>query len=100
MSRSSRTVTPDPAPAPAADTGNAPASYRTLVESISDYAIFSLDARGYITSWNAGAARIKGYTREEIIGQHFSRFYTEEAKARNWPATELEAAARLGRFED
>lgn len=76
------------------------ASYRTLVETITDYAIFSLDATGHVTSWNAGARRIKGYAREEILGQHFSRFYTAEANARNWPAMELEAAARLGRFED
>nr|WP_315597098.1 PAS domain S-box protein [uncultured Cupriavidus sp.] len=76
------------------------ASYRTLVETITDYAIFSLDATGHITSWNAGAQRIKGYAREEILGQHFSRFYTAEANARNWPAMELEAATRLGRFED
>lgn len=76
------------------------AKYRTLVETISDYAIFSLDATGHVMSWNAGAARIKGWRREEILGQHFSRFYTEEAKARKWPESELEAAARLGRFED
>ncbi|XQU73730.1 histidine kinase [Cupriavidus sp. H18C2] len=80
--------------------GDDAASYRTLVETISDYAIFSLDATGHVASWNAGAARIKGYQRDEIIGQHFSRFYTDEANARNWPAVELEAAARLGRFED
>ncbi|MFJ5383476.1 PAS domain S-box protein, partial [Cupriavidus sp. CER94] len=88
-----------PDPAPPRDTGD-DASYRLLVESIYDYAIFRLDATGHVMSWNAGAARIKGYSRDEIIGQHFSRFYTEEAKARHWPDTELEAAARLGRFED
>ena len=85
---------------PHRDIGDDAASYRTLVESISDYAIFSLDATGHVVSWNAGAARIKGYKREEILGQHFSRFYTEEARARHWPDEELEAAARLGRFED
>ncbi|KAI3592130.1 Multidomain signal transduction protein [Cupriavidus sp. U2] len=88
-----------PDPVPPRDIGD-DASYRLLVESISDYAIFRLDATGHVMSWNAGAARIKGYSRDEIIGQHFSRFYTEEAKARHWPDTELEAAARLGRFED
>lgn len=97
MSRSARSAHPD---VPRRDTGDDAASYRTLVESISDYAIFSLDATGHVTSWNAGAARIKGYRREEILGQHFSRFYRAEAKARNWPDIELEAAARLGRFED
>ncbi|SDO91115.1 PAS/PAC sensor hybrid histidine kinase [Ralstonia sp. 25mfcol4.1] len=86
-------------PVPHRDIGD-DASYRTLVESIYDYAIFRLDATGHVMSWNAGAARIKGYSRDEILGQHFSRFYTEEAKARHWPDTELEAAARLGRFED
>ncbi|WP_257993548.1 PAS domain-containing hybrid sensor histidine kinase/response regulator [Cupriavidus pauculus] len=88
-----------PVPVPHRDTGD-DASYRTLIESIYDYAIFRLDATGHVMSWNAGAARIKGYSRDEIVGQHFSRFYTEEAKARHWPDTELEAAARLGRFED
>jgi len=86
-------------PLPHRDIGD-DASYRTLVESIYDYAIFRLDATGHVMSWNAGAARIKGYSRDEILGQHFSRFYTEEAKARHWPDTELEVAARLGRFED
>ncbi|WP_253699848.1 PAS domain-containing hybrid sensor histidine kinase/response regulator [Cupriavidus pauculus] len=94
MSRSARS------PMPQRGIGDDAASYRTLVETISDYAIFSLDATGHVASWNAGAARIKGYQRDEIIGQHFSRFYTDEANARNWPAVELEAAARLGRFED
>ncbi|RZT42179.1 PAS domain-containing hybrid sensor histidine kinase/response regulator [Cupriavidus agavae] len=87
-------------PGSAPVTGETSASYRLLVESISDYAIFSLDATGHISSWNAGAQRIKGWTRDEILGRHFSDFYTDEAKARNWPALELEAAARLGRFED
>lgn len=88
-----------PEPVPHRDIAD-DASFRLLVESIYDYAIFRLDATGHVMSWNAGAARIKGYTRDEILGQHFSRFYTEEAKARHWPETELEAAARLGRFED
>ncbi|GJE42469.1 hypothetical protein AEGHOMDF_1641 [Methylobacterium soli] len=52
--------------------------YRLLVESIVDYAIYMLDAQGNVTSWNRGAQRFKGYTDTEIIGQHFSRFYTEE----------------------
>jgi len=73
---------------------------RTLVEAVTDYAIFTLDAEGHVTSWNTGAQRIKGYARDEIVGQHFSRFYTDEARARNWPGMELETAARIGRFED
>lgn len=92
--------TPAARQAPAQAEANAADRFRTLVDTISDYAIFTLDATGHVTSWNAGAARIKGYRREEILGSHFSRFYTEEAKARDWPGTELRAAADLGRFED
>jgi PAS domain S-box-containing protein len=55
--------------------------YRLLVDAVIDYAIFQLDATGIVTSWNAGAQRIKGYSSEEIIGRHFSSFYTEEDKA-------------------
>ncbi|MDQ0142324.1 PAS domain-containing hybrid sensor histidine kinase/response regulator [Cupriavidus necator] len=74
--------------------------YRTLVESVQDYAIFTLDVDGHVSSWNKGAARIKGYRREEILGKHFSQFYTPDAVARRWPDAELKAAAELGRFED
>ncbi|MGF6368751.1 PAS domain S-box-containing protein [Paraburkholderia sp. RAU6.4a] len=74
--------------------------YLSLVQAISDYAIFLLDAKGNIVSWNAGAQKLKGYTESEIVGQHFSRFYTEEAVARGWPTYELEQAALTGRFED
>lgn len=74
--------------------------YRTLVEAIQDYAIFTLDVDGHVSSWNKGAARIKGYKREEILGKHFSQFYTPDAVARHWPDAELKAAAELGRFED
>jgi PAS domain S-box-containing protein len=74
--------------------------FRTLVETISDYAIFLLDADGNITSWNRGAQRIKGYEASEIIGSHFSRFYPEDAIARGWPQKELELARRHGRLED
>jgi PAS domain-containing protein len=55
--------------------------YRLLVEGITDYAIYLLDLDGLVTSWNRGAQRFKGYSESEIIGQHFSRFYTEEDKA-------------------
>jgi PAS domain S-box-containing protein len=75
-------------------------AFRLLVESTTDYAIFMLDPQGHIVSWNAGAERIKGYTADEIVGQHFSIFYPPDAVARNWPQTELEIATREGRFED
>jgi PAS domain S-box-containing protein len=74
--------------------------YWMLVQAIEDYAIFLLDATGHIVSWNAGAQKLKGYTAQEIIGQHFSRFYTEEAVARGWPTYELQQASLTGRFED
>ncbi|HET7549720.1 MAG TPA: ATP-binding protein [Gemmatimonadaceae bacterium] len=74
--------------------------YRLLVESVVDYAIFLLDARGYVASWNEGAERIKGYRPEEIIGRHFSTFYTAEDLARHKPEWELETAIRDGRVED
>ena len=74
--------------------------YRQLVESTRDYAIFLLDHGGHVLTWNAGAERIKGYTASEILGHHFSRFYTEDAVARRWPEHELAVAATQGRFED
>jgi PAS domain S-box-containing protein len=74
--------------------------FRLMVESVTDYAIFMLDPGGYIASWNAGAQRIKGYAPSEIIGKHFSIFYPPDVVARGFPATELEEAQRVGRFED
>src|SRR5689334_14256757 len=74
--------------------------FRLLVESVIDYAIFMLDPDGRVATWNAGAERIKGYTAEEIVGQHFSRFYPQEAVDRGWPAHELKVARAEGRFED
>ncbi|MDX3105295.1 PAS domain-containing sensor histidine kinase [Nonomuraea angiospora] len=71
-----------------------------LVQSIRDYAIFMLDPRGRIVSWNAGAQRIKGYTAEEIIGTHFSVFYPHEDVAAGKPFKGLEAAASDGRWEE
>jgi PAS domain S-box-containing protein len=73
--------------------------YRLLVEGITDYAIYMLDAAGLVTSWNRGAERFKGYSEGEIIGQHFSRFYTEEDKAIDLPQTALRTAREEGRFE-
>jgi PAS domain S-box-containing protein len=71
-----------------------------LIDGVRDYAIFLLDANGKIVSWNQGAERIKGYTAAEIIGQHFSKFYTPESVERGWPEHELTVARREGRFED
>ncbi|HEY9514111.1 MAG TPA: PAS domain-containing sensor histidine kinase [Gemmatimonadaceae bacterium] len=74
--------------------------YRLLVDTVGDYAIFALDARGHILTWNAGAQRIKGYAAEDIIGRHFSVFYPPEDIAAGKPARELTIAAREGRLED
>ncbi|HEY4306187.1 MAG TPA: PAS domain S-box protein [Gemmatimonadaceae bacterium] len=77
-----------------------PDLYRLLVESVRDYAIFALDAKGNVLTWNAGAERFKGYKPHEIIGRHFSTFYTEEDKAAQKPERELEEATAHGRVED
>jgi PAS domain S-box-containing protein len=74
--------------------------FRLLVESVKDYAIFLLDPDGRVATWNQGAERIKGYKAHEIIGQHFSRFYLQEAAESEWPQRELEIAAKEGRFVD
>jgi len=74
--------------------------YRLLVEQTKDYAVFALDTDGRVATWNAGAERAKGYRADEIIGQHFSVFYSPADNARNWPAQELQRAAAEGRFED
>ena len=74
--------------------------FRLLVEGVSDYAIFMLDPEGHVASWNPGAERLKGYRRDEILGRHFSTFYTQEANDRGWPQFELKMAAKEGRFED
>src|SRR5690242_10437164 len=74
--------------------------HRLLVESVRDYAIFALDPKGFVVSWNIGAQRIKGYQANEIIGSHFSRFYPKEEVAAGKPDWELEVAADAGRFED
>ena len=73
--------------------------YRMLVESVVDYAIFSLDKGGHVTSWNMGAERIKGYKADEIIGRHFSAFYTPEDRAAGMPEKVLRTAAENGHFE-
>ena len=85
----------------AASNGDKPERlYQLLVESVQDYAIFALDRTGHILTWSAGAARLKGYARTEIIGRHFSVFYPPEDVAAGKPDRELEVASRTGRMED
>jgi PAS domain S-box-containing protein len=73
--------------------------YRLLVEAVTDYAIYMLDPTGIVSSWNPGAQRFKGYSPSEIIGQHFSRFYSDEDQKAGLPARALETASREGTFE-
>ena len=73
--------------------------FRLLVEGVKDYAIFLLDRDGRVMTWNAGAERIKQYAAEEMLGKHFSRFYTPEDQAVGRPGMALKEAAREGRFE-
>ncbi|QPF94510.1 PAS domain-containing sensor histidine kinase [Bradyrhizobium commune] len=75
-------------------------SFRLLVEGVADYALYMLDPTGIITSWNIGGERIKGYSSEEIVGQHFSRFYTETDRANGKPARALGIARDKGRYEE
>jgi PAS domain S-box-containing protein len=75
------------------------ASYRRLVEGVTDYAIFQLDPGGVVTTWNPGAQRIKGYTRDEIVGQHFSAFYTEEDVETRLPERALRTAVETGKYD-
>lgn len=72
--------------------------FELLVQSVVDYAIYMLDPTGHITSWNSGAQQIKGYTAEEVLGRHFSLFYTEEDRARGMPDRVLSIARREGRY--
>jgi PAS domain S-box-containing protein len=74
--------------------------YRLLVDGVQDYAIYALDATGRIATWNTGAERLKGYAASEVIGRHFSIFYSLDDLAAGKPQRELEIAARAGRFED
>jgi PAS domain S-box-containing protein len=74
--------------------------FRLLVETVQDYAIYTLDPTGVVTSWNVGAQRVKGYEAEEIIGHHFSRFYLPDDLACGKPQTELKKAAEEGRYAE
>lgn len=75
-------------------------TFRILVETVRDYAIFMLNPNGYVATWNAGAQAFKGYTKDEIIGQHFSNFYSKEDRDSKKPERELRDALRDGRCED
>jgi len=86
-------------PATAADPRDSDERFRLLVESVRDYAIFMLDTDGVVLTWNAGAERQKGYGADEIVGEHFARFYPPEALARGVPQQELAAAGANGSFE-
>ena len=74
--------------------------FRSLIGAVRDYAIFLLDPKGHIMTWNPGAQRIKGYTADEIIGKHFSIFYPAGDLAKDKPGNELKIAAETGRLED
>src|SRR5438270_3534716 len=73
--------------------------FKLLVQSIVDYAIYMLDPKGYVTSWNVGAERIKGFSADEIVGKHFSTFYTEEDRKAGMPEKVLETARHEGKFQ-
>ena len=73
--------------------------FQTLIGGVIDYALFMLDPNGLVVNWNAGAERIKGYSADEIIGQHFSRFYTDRDRAAGLPARALHIATQEGRYE-
>src|SRR5688572_16280005 len=73
--------------------------FRMVVEGVKDYAIYMIDSKGYVLNWNEGAERIKGYTREEIIGKHFSMFYTMDEIKEGEPEFNLKKAKELGRYE-
>src|SRR5665811_1140684 len=73
--------------------------YRLLVENITDYAIYMLDPQGIVSNWNLGAQRFKGYPADEIVGQSFSRFFTEDDLRGGLPAHILATATKDGRYE-
>ena len=74
--------------------------FQPFMAGVKDYAVYMLSPKGFVNSWNAGAQRFKGYTAGEIIGQHFSRFYTEEDKAVDLPSRALQTALVEGKFQD
>jgi len=74
-------------------------SFQLMVRNVTDYAVYMVDPTGHVTNWNAGAERIKGYSESEIIGRHFSTFYTDDDRAAGAPSRALETALRAGKFE-
>jgi len=74
-------------------------TFQQLVDAVTDYAIYMLDPEGRVVTWNSGAERFKGYTADEIIGEHFSRFFSPEDRDLRLPQHALETAASEGRFE-
>src|SRR5882672_9205101 len=95
-----RQVIEEAAPVAAAGLRESEELFRQLVEHVRDYAIIMLDPMGVVRSWNAGAERLTGYKAGEIVGEHFSRLYPEETRARNWPQQELALAREAGHFEE
>src|SRR3954469_15091448 len=93
--RSVRTPVPPPAQGNVSDGSR----FQLLVQGITDYALYMLSAEGVVTSWNAGAERMKGYTPDEIIGRHFSQFFTGEDRDAGLPQKALAEARQVGRFE-
>ncbi|MGK9053906.1 PAS domain S-box protein [Neorhizobium petrolearium] len=82
-----------------ADLRRSEQKFQLLVQGVTDYALYMLDPDGYVSNWNIGAERIKGYRADEIVGKHFSQFYTQEDRERGEPQRSLETARREGRFE-
>ena len=93
--KSVRTRVPPPASSNASDASR----FQLLVQGVTDYALYMLSAEGVVTSWNAGAERMKGYTPDEIIGRHFSQFFTGEDRDAGLPQRALAEARQIGRFE-
>jgi PAS domain S-box-containing protein len=86
--------------APSAELFPSEQRFHQLVDAVSDYAIYMLDATGHVVTWNAGAQKAKGYEQREILGQHFSAFYMPEDRAAGKPGRILETVRREGRFEE
>ena len=82
------------------DVAHSSSEFQILVDGVRECAIFMIDLRGHVMSWNSGAARIKGYTSEEVVGQHFSIFYTEADRQKGIPDLALQRAAQDGKFEN
>ena len=82
------------------DVPHSSSEFQILVDGVREYAIFMIDLSGHVMSWNSGAARIKGYTSEEVVGQHFSIFYTEADRQKGIPDLALQRAAQDGKFEN